>query len=115
MELLDRSSNPVQFSPKDHCQSLPSMTAIAIAWIIAKGCCLIVGLANESQLDGLLEALIVTLSEGDIKRLGEECEPLRHVFEEASAEILHEEYADPNTLKTSLLEALIRKYISYRI
>ena len=53
-----------------------SMTAIAIAWIIAKGCCLIVGLANESQLDGLLEALIVTLSEGDIKRLGEECEPL---------------------------------------
>ena len=57
----------------------------------------------------------MTLSEGDIKRLGEECEPLRHVFEEASAEILREEYADPNTLKTSLPEALVCKYISYRI
>ena len=52
------------------------MTATAIAWVIAKGCCPIVGLANESQLDGLLEALTVTLLEEDIKRLEEECEPL---------------------------------------
>ena len=37
------------------------MTATAIAQVIIKGCCLIVGLANESQLDGLLEALTVTL------------------------------------------------------
>lgn len=34
-----------------------------------QGCCPIVGLANELQLGGLLEALTVTLSDEDIKRL----------------------------------------------
>ena len=52
------------------------MTAIAIAWVIAKGCCLIVGLANGLQLDGLLEALTVALSDEDIKRLEKEYKPL---------------------------------------
>lgn len=38
----------------------------------------------------------------------------RDVFEEASAEILREGYADPNTLETGLPEGLICKYILCR-
>lgn len=38
----------------------------------------------------------------------------RDVFEEASAEIIREGYADPNTLETGLPEGLICKYILCR-
>ncbi|OCK83664.1 Aldo/keto reductase [Lepidopterella palustris CBS 459.81] len=52
-----------------------SMTALSIAWLIVKGCCPIAGLANDSQLDGLLEALTVRLSENDLRKLEEEYKP----------------------------------------
>ena len=52
-----------------------SMTAIAIAWAITKGCRPTAGLANGLQLDDL-EALTVALSDEDIKRLEKEYKPL---------------------------------------
>ncbi|EOD44999.1 putative aryl-alcohol dehydrogenase protein [Neofusicoccum parvum UCRNP2] len=53
-----------------------SMAAVATAWVIAKGCCPIIGLSKESQLDGLVEALHVELTDEEMKFLEEEYRPL---------------------------------------
>lgn len=53
-----------------------SMTAVSIAWLLAKECWPIVGLAREDQLDGLLGALSVKLTDKEIKYLEEEYKPL---------------------------------------
>ncbi|KAF2145636.1 uncharacterized protein K452DRAFT_283994 [Aplosporella prunicola CBS 121167] len=55
------------------------MTTVAIAWVFEKGCCPIVGVSKESQLDSHPEGLAAELTEEGMEALEEEYKhkPLR--------------------------------------
>ncbi|KAI9927833.1 hypothetical protein ASPWEDRAFT_52380 [Aspergillus wentii DTO 134E9] len=53
-----------------------SMSAVAIAWLLAKGACPIIGLNSEKRIEAASEALNVKLTESEIEMLEEKYRPV---------------------------------------
>ncbi|KAF2656253.1 Aldo/keto reductase [Lophiostoma macrostomum CBS 122681] len=68
LEIVDRVE---ELSKKKGC----SMASVATAWVLAKGCCPIVGLTSVKRVDQILEALTVTLNEADCRYLEDTYRP----------------------------------------
>ena len=56
-----------------------SMSAIATAWVLKKGCAPILGLSSEKRIVESLEGLEVVLSDDELKELEELYEPLKPI------------------------------------
>ena len=54
-----------------------SMQAVAIAWLLGRGCAPIVGVNSEKRMEQALEGLTVKLSEGEVRELEEGYTPVR--------------------------------------